>query len=164
MWRSHLEVEESPLCIAHAPPSEQHAMRASGLGAHPAQTGALPANKTRLSATAVRRRATITTPCRMLDRSRGVKPSLLRHDEGASSRPPIGVVEPRRGRPQLKTVKISEPFAPEHRHRQKQGSSARGTSIRPRKPARRCASSPCASTATVMRPRSSATKLGKGLA
>ncbi len=64
---------ESPLCIGHSAPSAQHAMRASGVGAHPAQTAAWPANKIRLSPTVERRRASITTFRRMLDRGGVVK-------------------------------------------------------------------------------------------
>jgi hypothetical protein len=40
---------ESPLCMGHSP-SVQHAMRASGLGSHPAQTATFPAINARVSA------------------------------------------------------------------------------------------------------------------
>ena len=52
---------EFPLCIGQAPPSEQHAIRASGLDIHPAQTAAFPAIKARASARAERRFATVIT-------------------------------------------------------------------------------------------------------
>ena len=51
MTRGDAELCESPLCIGHAL-SEQHAMRASGVGAHPAQTAALPAEIRTASASA----------------------------------------------------------------------------------------------------------------
>lgn len=40
------------LCMGHAPPSEQHAMRASGVGIQPAHTAALPATRATVKATA----------------------------------------------------------------------------------------------------------------
>lgn len=65
---------DTALCIGQAMPSVQHAIRASGVGAHPAQTAALPANKTRLSAATDMRRTNVNTVLRMRERSRGVKP------------------------------------------------------------------------------------------
>jgi hypothetical protein len=53
---------EPPLCIGHAPPSAQHAMRASGVGIHPAQTAAFAVIKARVNATAERRWTSLTTP------------------------------------------------------------------------------------------------------
>ena len=51
MTRSEREFCESPLCIGHVL-SEQHAIRASGVGAQPAQTAALPAEIKTASASA----------------------------------------------------------------------------------------------------------------
>jgi hypothetical protein len=48
-------------------------MRASGVGAPPAQTAALPATRTRLNATAARRRTNITASRMLHRRRRGVK-------------------------------------------------------------------------------------------
>jgi hypothetical protein len=52
---------ESPLCMGHSPPSAQQAMRASGVGIHPAQIAAFPAIKARVKAMAKRRCRTRTT-------------------------------------------------------------------------------------------------------
>lgn len=46
---------DSPSCIGQCPPSVQHAIRASGVDAHPAQRVALPARRATQSANAVRR-------------------------------------------------------------------------------------------------------------
>jgi hypothetical protein len=43
--RAEPERDDSPLCIGHGPPSAQQAMRASGVGNHPAQTPALLATR-----------------------------------------------------------------------------------------------------------------------
>src|SRR6187399_1672469 len=48
--RSDPERCESPLCIGHSTPSAQHAMRASGVGSHPAQIAAFPATRPSVSA------------------------------------------------------------------------------------------------------------------
>ena len=61
MTRGDAELCESPLCIGHAL-SEQHAMRASEVGAHPAQTAALPAEMRTVSASANNRLLRVTTP------------------------------------------------------------------------------------------------------
>src|SRR3989442_14760438 len=61
MMRSDAEVCAPPLCIGQAPLQEQQAMRASGVGAQPAQTAALPASKSKLSPMAERRRTILTT-------------------------------------------------------------------------------------------------------
>lgn len=52
---------ESPLCMGHSTPSAQHAMRASGVGIHPAQTAAFPAIRPSVSAKAARRWTSLTT-------------------------------------------------------------------------------------------------------
>jgi hypothetical protein len=52
---------ESPLCMGHSPPSAQQAIRASGLGIHPAQIAAFPAIRPDVSARAARRRTSLTT-------------------------------------------------------------------------------------------------------
>src|SRR5438105_10326895 len=61
MMRADAELCAPPLCIGHAPPREQQALRASGVGAHPAQTAALPASKSKLSPIAERRCPILTT-------------------------------------------------------------------------------------------------------
>jgi hypothetical protein len=58
--RSDPELCESPLCIGHAL-SEQHAMRASGVGAQPAQTAALPTEMRTVSARANNRLLRVCT-------------------------------------------------------------------------------------------------------
>ena len=65
---------ESPLCIGHSPPSEQQAMRASGVANQPAHTAAFPARSPAAKRTADRRLITIGTDLRMLEPSRRVKP------------------------------------------------------------------------------------------
>jgi len=60
--RSDPERCESPLCIGHSPPSAQHAMRASGVGIHPAQIAAFPAIRANVSERAARRWMSLTTP------------------------------------------------------------------------------------------------------
>jgi hypothetical protein len=52
---------ESPLCMGHSTPSAQHAMRASGVGIHPAQTAGFPAIRPSVSAKAARRWTSLTT-------------------------------------------------------------------------------------------------------
>ena len=52
---------ESPLCMGHSPPSAQQAMRASGVGIHPAQIAAFPATRPNVSARAARRWTSLTT-------------------------------------------------------------------------------------------------------
>ena len=52
---------ESPLCIVHSPPA-QHAMRASALGIHPAQTAPFPPIRASVKAVAERRRTIRSTP------------------------------------------------------------------------------------------------------
>ena len=52
---------ESPLCIGHSAPSAQHAMRASGVGSHPAQIAAFPAIRPNASARTARRWTSLTT-------------------------------------------------------------------------------------------------------
>jgi hypothetical protein len=52
---------ESPLCIGHSPPSAQQAMRASGLGIHPAHIAAFPASRPNVSARTARRWTSLTT-------------------------------------------------------------------------------------------------------
>lgn len=61
MTRPDPELCESPLCIGHAP-SEQQAMRASGVGAQPAQTTALPAEMRTASASANNCLLRVSTP------------------------------------------------------------------------------------------------------
>lgn len=60
MTRPDAEPCESPLCIGHAL-SAQHAMRASGVGAHPAQTAALPAEISTASPNANNRLLRVST-------------------------------------------------------------------------------------------------------
>ena len=52
---------ESPLCIGHSRSSAQQAMRASGVGAHPAQIAAFPATTQDVRARAARRWTSLTT-------------------------------------------------------------------------------------------------------
>ena len=59
--RSDPELCESPLCIGRLPPSEQQAMRASGVGIHPAHTAACPAASAILRAMADTRLARLST-------------------------------------------------------------------------------------------------------
>src|SRR5688572_239757 len=46
---------ESLLCIGHSQPSAQHAIRASGVGIHPAQIASFPATRASVRARAARR-------------------------------------------------------------------------------------------------------------
>lgn len=52
---------ESPLCIGHSAPSAQHAIRASGVGSHPAQTAAFAAIRPHVIARAERRWTNLPT-------------------------------------------------------------------------------------------------------
>jgi hypothetical protein len=63
--RAEPERDDSPLCIGHGPPSVQQAMRASGVGNHPAQTAALPAPRANMIDTAARRLSQFITALRM---------------------------------------------------------------------------------------------------
>ena len=76
--RSDPERCESPLCIGHSTPSAQHAMRASGVGSHPAQIAAFPARSPMAKMTADRRLMRIRTCLRMLKPGRSVKPEGFR--------------------------------------------------------------------------------------
>ena len=58
--RSDPELCESPLCMGHWAPSAQQAMRASGVGIHPAQIAAFPAIRPNVSARAARRWTSLT--------------------------------------------------------------------------------------------------------
>jgi hypothetical protein len=60
MTRADPEPCDSPLCIGHAL-SEQQAIRASGVGAHPAQTARLPAEMRTASANANNRLLRVST-------------------------------------------------------------------------------------------------------
>jgi hypothetical protein len=60
--RRDAEPWESLLCIGHSAPSAQHAMRASGVGNHPAQIAAFPATRPNVSARAARRWTSLDTP------------------------------------------------------------------------------------------------------
>ena len=60
MTRGDAELCDSPLCIGHLL-SEQQAIRASGVGAHPAQTAALPAEMRTVSASANNRLLRVNT-------------------------------------------------------------------------------------------------------
>ena len=60
MARADSEPCEPPLCIGHVL-SEQHAMRASGVGAHPAQIAAFPAEIRTASASANNRLPRVST-------------------------------------------------------------------------------------------------------
>ena len=53
---------ELPWCIGHATPSAQQAIRASGVGIHPAQIAAFPAISPNVSARAARRWTSLVTP------------------------------------------------------------------------------------------------------
>lgn len=55
------ESEEPDLCIGQESGPEQHAMRASAVADHPAQTARFPASSARVSATAESRRHKVTT-------------------------------------------------------------------------------------------------------
>ena len=59
--RSAPEWCDSPLCIGHSAPSAQQAMRASGVGIHPAQIAAFPAIRPNVSARAARRWTSLVT-------------------------------------------------------------------------------------------------------
>ena len=63
---------ESALCIGHAP-SEQHAMRASGVAIQPAQTPSCPAETADTTTSTARRRQRSSTLLRMLDHREPVK-------------------------------------------------------------------------------------------
>ena len=63
---------ESDLCIGHAP-SEQHAMRASGVAIQPAQTPSCPAETADTTTSTARRRQRSSTLLRMLDYREPVK-------------------------------------------------------------------------------------------
>ena len=65
--RSVAELPDSPLCIEHAPPSEQHAIRASGVGIQPAHTAPLAVAITIARMAADRRLRNLSTGSRMLD-------------------------------------------------------------------------------------------------
>lgn len=53
--RAEPELDDSPWCIGHGPPSAQQAMRASGVGNHPAQTpGLLAPRASTIGSTATR--------------------------------------------------------------------------------------------------------------
>ena len=73
---------EFPLCIGQVPPSEQHAIRASGLDIHPAQTAAFPAIKARASARTERRFATVITRLGWST----AQPSVNRHSSAKSAK------------------------------------------------------------------------------
>ena len=64
---------DSDLCIGQEASSWQHAIRASGVACHPAQTATFPTHSVRTAASAARRRITRTTDRSMLDRRNGVK-------------------------------------------------------------------------------------------
>jgi hypothetical protein len=72
--RADPEPCESPLCIGHSWPSEQQAMRASGVANQPAHTAAFPARSPAAKRTADRRLIAIGTGLRMLEPSQRVKP------------------------------------------------------------------------------------------
>ncbi len=59
------EPDDSPVCIGQPSPSAQQAMRASGVGIHPAQTAALPAPRANTIASAERRLNQVDTALRM---------------------------------------------------------------------------------------------------
>jgi hypothetical protein len=59
--RADPEPCEAPLCIGHWLPSPQQAMRASGVGNHPAQIAVFPAINARVSPRAARRSANFST-------------------------------------------------------------------------------------------------------
>ena len=66
-------LRDSPWCMGHGPSAEQHSMRASGVGAQPAQSAALPAETKTASRRATRRLVAVNTPVRMLNRRVAVK-------------------------------------------------------------------------------------------
>jgi hypothetical protein len=72
--RADPELCASPLCIGHSWPSEQQAMRSSGVANQPAHTAAFPARSPAAKRTADRRLITVGTALRMLEPSRRVKP------------------------------------------------------------------------------------------
>ena len=71
--RSNPERCESSLCIGHSQPSTQQAIRASGVGIHPAQIASFPAIRANVSARAAKRWASLTTPLGCSDRRGPVK-------------------------------------------------------------------------------------------
>ena len=81
--RSDPERCESPLCIGHSAPSAQHAMRASGVASHPAQTAAFPTRSPAVRRTADRRLIRIGTALRMLEPSRSVKRAVNQGLQGS---------------------------------------------------------------------------------
>jgi hypothetical protein len=67
---------EAPLCIGHAPPSAQQAIRASGVGAHPAHTAAFPPRRPRDSRTAVKRWRISTNLSADFHKYGGIRPAM----------------------------------------------------------------------------------------
>jgi len=65
---------ESTTCIMHSASSTQHAMRASGVGIHPAQIAAFPAIRPNVSARAANRWTNISTSLECSPAGGAVKP------------------------------------------------------------------------------------------
>jgi hypothetical protein len=72
--RADPELSESPLCIGHSWPSEQQAIRSSGVANQPAHTAAFPTRSPAAKRTAESRLIRIGTDLRMLETSWRVKP------------------------------------------------------------------------------------------
>lgn len=73
MTRAEPESSEPALCIGQDPPSEQQAMRASGVASHPAHTATLLAARARIMRTADTGLPKLATVLRMLERHESVK-------------------------------------------------------------------------------------------
>lgn len=71
-----LESGESDLCIGHAPPWEQQAIRASGVAIRPAHRATWLAESANVKRRAGRRLKISTVPARMLERRRSVNRGL----------------------------------------------------------------------------------------
>ena len=90
LTRPDAELCVSPLCIGHAP-SEQHAIRASGVGAHPAQSAALPAGMRTAKTSANNRLLRVSTPlgCRTERQlSNRLQSGLFRTEPNDEAAPP----------------------------------------------------------------------------
>jgi hypothetical protein len=77
MTRPDPELCDSPLCIGHGAPSEQQAIRASGVGNQPAQTAPLAAERAIARTAADMRLLNLNTPSRMPEEPDGVKSRLM---------------------------------------------------------------------------------------
>lgn len=76
MTRAEPESSGPALCIGQDPPSEQQAMRASGVASHPAHMATLLAARARIRSIADADLSRRTTALRMLERGQSVKQQL----------------------------------------------------------------------------------------